>query len=97
MSQISRRMMMKLSALSVFAVTATPAALTQVADPLPSWNDTAPKAAIVAFVDKVTREGTPDFVAEPERVAVFDNDGTLWVEQPTVSYTHLTLPTNREV
>ena len=51
-------------------------------DPLPSWNDTAPKAAIVAFVDKVTKEGSADFVPEPERIAVFDNDGTLWVEQP---------------
>ncbi|MEQ1950065.1 HAD family hydrolase [Mesorhizobium sp. CN2-181] len=51
-------------------------------DPLPSWNDTAPKAAIVAFVKKVTTDGTPDFVPEPERVAVFDNDGTLWTEHP---------------
>jgi len=51
-------------------------------DPLPSWNDTASKAAIVSFVDKVTEQGSPDFVPEPERVAVFDNDGTLWVEHP---------------
>lgn len=51
-------------------------------DPLPSWNDTAPKAAIIAFVEKVTAENTPDFVPEPQRVAVFDNDGTLWVEHP---------------
>jgi hypothetical protein len=51
-------------------------------DPLPSWNNTAPKAAIVAFVEKVTKEGSPDFVAEPERIAVFDNDGTLWTEHP---------------
>ena len=51
-------------------------------DPLPSWNDTAPKAAIVAFVEKVTKEGSTDFVAEPERIAVFDNDGTLWTEHP---------------
>jgi phosphoglycolate phosphatase-like HAD superfamily hydrolase len=51
-------------------------------DPLPSWNGTAPKAAIVAFVEKVTKEGTPDFVPAPERIAVFDNDGTLWAEQP---------------
>src|SRR4051794_22562676 len=51
-------------------------------DPLPSWNDTARKAAIIAFVDKVAKEGTPDFVPEPERIAVFDNDGTLWAEQP---------------
>jgi phosphoserine phosphatase len=51
-------------------------------DPLPSWNDTAPKAAIVEFVEKVSKEGSPDFVPEPERIAVFDNDGTLWTEQP---------------
>src|SRR6185503_4273579 len=52
-------------------------------DALPSWNDTAPKKAIVAFVEKVTKEGSTDFVPEPERIAVFDNDGTLWAEQPT--------------
>jgi len=52
------------------------------AEPLPSWNDTAPKKAIITFVEKVTREGSPDFVPAPERVAVFDNDGTLWSEQP---------------
>jgi hypothetical protein len=51
-------------------------------DPLPSWSDTAPKRAIVAFVEKVTKEGGPDFVPPPERIATFDNDGTLWCEQP---------------
>jgi phosphoglycolate phosphatase-like HAD superfamily hydrolase len=51
-------------------------------EPLPSWNDTAPRKAIVAFVERVTKEGSPDFVPPPERVATFDNDGTLWVEQP---------------
>ena len=51
-------------------------------DPLPSWNDTAPKKAIVAFVEKVTKEGSPDFVRPEERIATFDNDGTLWAEQP---------------
>jgi len=52
------------------------------ADPLPSWNNTAPKKAIVAFVERVTRPGSPDFVPPAERIAVFDNDGTLWSEQP---------------
>jgi len=52
------------------------------ADPLPSWNDTPSKQAIVSFVAKVTRAGSTDFVPEPERIAVFDNDGTLWAEQP---------------
>jgi hypothetical protein len=47
-------------------------------DPLSSWNDTAPKTAIVAFVEKVTKEGSPDFVPPNERIATFDNDGTLW-------------------
>jgi phosphoglycolate phosphatase-like HAD superfamily hydrolase len=51
-------------------------------DPLLSWNDTAPKKAILAFVDKVTKEGSPDFVPPEERIATFDNDGTLWCEQP---------------
>jgi phosphoglycolate phosphatase-like HAD superfamily hydrolase len=52
------------------------------ADPLPSWNHTAPRQAIVAFVEKVTKEGSSDFVPIPERIAVFDNDGCLWAEQP---------------
>jgi hypothetical protein len=62
-------------------------------DPLPSWNDTAPKAAIVAFVGKVTKEGSPEFVPQPERIAVFDNDGTLWVEHPM--YTQLAFALDR--
>jgi phosphoglycolate phosphatase-like HAD superfamily hydrolase len=52
------------------------------ADPLPSWNDTSPKQAIIAFVEKVTKEGSAHFVPVPQRIAVFDNDGTLWAEQP---------------
>ena len=51
-------------------------------DPLPSWNDTGPKKAIVDFVERVTKEDGPDFVSVNERIAAFDNDGTLWVEQP---------------
>jgi phosphoserine phosphatase len=50
-------------------------------DPLPSWKDT-PKKAIISFVDKVTHQGGPDYVAPPDRIAVFDNDGTLWAEKP---------------
>jgi phosphoglycolate phosphatase-like HAD superfamily hydrolase len=52
------------------------------ADPLPSWNEGRAKQSIVSFVEKVTKPGSPDFVAVPERIAVFDNDGTLWSEQP---------------
>jgi phosphoglycolate phosphatase-like HAD superfamily hydrolase len=51
-------------------------------DPLPSWNNTATKKAIIAFVDRVTKEDTPDYIPPAERIATFDNDGTLWAEQP---------------
>lgn len=51
-------------------------------DALPSWNTGETKAAITRFVEGVTREGSPDFVPAAERIAVFDNDGTLWCEQP---------------
>ena len=70
-------------AIAVFliAAVATTVASAQ-PDPLPSWNDTAPKAAIVEFVEKASKKGSPDFVPEPERIAVFDNDGTLWIEHP---------------
>jgi phosphoglycolate phosphatase-like HAD superfamily hydrolase len=51
-------------------------------DPLASWNDGAAKAGIVAFVQAVTKAGDPGFVPPAERIAVFDNDGTLWSEQP---------------
>jgi len=52
------------------------------ADPLPSWNDGKAKQSIITFVEKVTTPGSPDFVPVPERIATFDNDGTLWCEQP---------------
>jgi phosphoglycolate phosphatase-like HAD superfamily hydrolase len=52
------------------------------AGPLPSWNEGPTKAAITAFVEKVTKEGSTDFVPPAERIAVFDNDGCLWSEQP---------------
>jgi phosphoglycolate phosphatase-like HAD superfamily hydrolase len=52
------------------------------ADPLPSWNDTAARARILAFVASVTDPASPDYVPPADRVAVFDNDGTLWSEQP---------------
>lgn len=51
-------------------------------DPLPSWNDGPAKWAIMDFVARLTDEDSPDFVPAEERVATFDNDGTLWVEQP---------------
>lgn len=52
------------------------------ADPLPSWQDTAPRQAIVRFVEATTTPTSPRFVPPAERIAVFDNDGTLWAEQP---------------
>src|SRR3954447_23178715 len=56
--------------------------LPDVAEPLASWSDGATKSAIVDFVDAVTRDGGPHYVPPSERVAVFDNDGTLWGEKP---------------
>ncbi len=60
---------------------------------LPSWNDGATKQSILEFVAAVTREGSSDFVPPAERIATFDNDGTLWVEQPR--YTQLTFALDR--
>ncbi len=67
-----------LLAVLLFAVAAPAFA----ADPLPSWNDGPAKQSIIAFVTKVTTPGSPDFVPVAERIATFDNDGTLWSEQP---------------
>jgi phosphoserine phosphatase len=53
-------------------------------DPLPSWNDGTLKKEIIAYVTKVTKEGSPDFIPKENRIATFDNDGTLWAEQPLV-------------
>ena len=52
------------------------------ADPLPSWNDGPAKQSIFSFVETVTQEGSPSFIPVPERIATFDNDGTLWCETP---------------
>ena len=57
-------------------------AATALADPLPSWNGNPAKNAITTFVEKVTTPGSPDYVDPAERIAVFDNDGCLWSEQP---------------
>ena len=55
---------------------------TRPTDALPSWNDGAAKKSIVDFIARVTGEGGPDFVPPSERIATFDNDGTLWSEKP---------------
>lgn len=57
-------------------------AVAAASEPLPSWNDGATKQAIMDFVVRVTKDGSADYVPEAQRVAVFDNDGTLWAEQP---------------
>jgi len=57
-------------------------AIAQTADPLSSWNDGEAKQSIIEFVSKATKQGTSDFVPVEERIATFDNDGTLWTEQP---------------
>jgi phosphoglycolate phosphatase-like HAD superfamily hydrolase len=77
---ITRRTWLTLSlAAGVFARAGGALAQT---DPLPSWNDGATKKAITDFVARVTTQGGADFVPVPERIATFDNDGTLWCEQP---------------
>ncbi|MBL4600427.1 MAG: haloacid dehalogenase-like hydrolase [Rhizobiaceae bacterium] len=67
-------------AASILAMSSSAAAMAT--DLLPSWQDGATKNSIISFVDKVTKIGGPDFIEPADRVAVFDNDGTLWSEQP---------------
>ena len=88
----ARRRPKRLDALDFFSRRALPAALlaislagsafAQAPDPLPSWNDGATKKSITDFVARVTAQGSPDFVTPELRIATFDNDGTLWCEQP---------------
>ena len=70
------------AAYAAFAFTLVAVSAIAQSDALPSWNDTGAKKAIVDFVDRVTKMGGPDFVPVDDRIATFDNDGTLWVEQP---------------
>jgi phosphoserine phosphatase len=70
------------TAMMLAAIPGAAAAQQGGADPLPSWREGATKRAILNFLVSVTTEGSPDFVAQAERLAVFDNDGTLWAEQP---------------
>ena len=77
----SRRAFLGASA-AICALLAGCAAPVRSADPLPSWNDGPARQTIVAFVAKVTQEGAAGYVPSAERIAVFDNDGTLWSEQP---------------
>ncbi len=77
----------------VFAALLTAFSAAAQTDPLPSWHDTDTKKAIVAFVEKVTQQGSPDFVPPAERIATFDNDGTLWPSHPM--YTQLAFALDR--
>jgi hypothetical protein len=69
------------SAILAFALAAS-SSIARGDDALPSWNDGPAKQAIVNFVAAATKEGSPEFVPPAERIATFDNDGTLWCEQP---------------
>jgi phosphoglycolate phosphatase-like HAD superfamily hydrolase len=71
-----------LRALYACAVALAATNLCFAADPLPSWNDGVAKRAILRFVDEITAESGDNFVPPAERIATFDNDGTLWAEQP---------------
>ena len=75
-------MMRKLVTVVLVSALALAASLAQAADPLPSWNHGVAKKAIVEFVKTTTEKSGPKFVPPAERIAVFDNDGTLWAEQP---------------
>ena len=74
---IAARRSLRLAVLAAAAALVCPAQ-----DALPSWNAGQAKQAILDFVARATRSGSPDFVPLEERIATFDNDGTLWVEQP---------------
>ena len=77
--RLTPRVALSLVVLALVACAATPS---PAPDPLPSWNEGPAKALILDFLDRVTDPDSPDFVPVPERIATFDNDGTLWSEQP---------------
>lgn len=67
------------------------------ADPLPSWNDTETKSTIIGFVERVTDPSSADYVTPAARIATFDNDGTLWAEQPVYFQLYFALDRLREM
>ena len=71
-----------IAGLALLAIWAVPPPGLQAAEVLPSWRDTGSREAIVTFVTEAATEGGPAYIPESERIAVFDNDGTLWSEQP---------------
>ena len=90
---------MKIRILWMFCalVFVTPTTFVQAAEPLPSWNDTVSKKAIIAFVESVTTPGSSDYVPPAERIATFDNDGTLWSEQPVYFQLFFTIDRIKEL
>lgn len=80
---LNRRVLLSvLTAMPVLMGPLRPSIVLAQSDPLSSWNDGPSKSSITSFVARVTTQGGADFVAPAERIAVFDNDGTLWAEQP---------------
>jgi len=88
-----RRVLLSLAALALSAC----AQMTPAGDPLPSWKDGAAKDAVVQFVRKTTVAGGPEFVPASERIATFDQDGTLWVEQPLYAQVEFALERVKDV
>ncbi len=82
MNQPQRRKSIRICAIATFLVTLCTSFSFAAEDPLPSWNEGSTKKAILQFVADVTKEGGEKYVAPAERIATFDNDGTLWCEQP---------------
>src|SRR5215469_12611604 len=80
-------------ALAVFLVLMSEGSTQSSPDPPPSWNDGSAKRAVLDFISRITTQGSKDFVPEAERIATFDNDGTLWVEQPM--YTQMAFALDR--
>ncbi|MCB2190009.1 MAG: haloacid dehalogenase-like hydrolase [Deltaproteobacteria bacterium] len=80
--RMKTRRFLGVTALTLLALVCLALSAQASGDPLPSWHDGAAKQAIISFVDKVTQQGGPGYVAPAERIATFDNDGTLWSEQP---------------
>jgi len=81
-TSIEATIFLKQITLGILLVFLTTITAVWAADPLPSWNDTKPKQSIITFVQQVIKEDSPQYIPAAERIAVFDNDGTLWAEQP---------------